>query len=155
MSKTATKEQAKPEAKESNKTNDKPRVYQRFPNVQMRVYIVRQGENTDTGLRFLPGGTPVFSLSCAVQASYKERQLDPKAPSLWYRLEVYGDLAKTLGQWEELQLLNPGGLLLVAGSLEVQHWQSNGEDRERLVLKGEEVALIARLQREETEEAPF
>lgn len=153
MSKTAVKDQVKPE--ETKKQTDKPRIYQRFPNTQMRVYIVRQGENTDSGLRFLPNGTAVFSLSCAIQASYKERQLDPKAQSLWYRLEVYGDLAKTLGQWDELQLLNPGGLLLVAGSLEVQHWQTNGEDRERLVFKGEEVALIARPQKEDSEEAPF
>lgn len=147
MTKTVAKQQTKPE--EVKKSSEKPRVFQRFPNVQMRVYIVRQGDNSDSGLRFLPNGTPVFSLSCSIQASYKERQLDPKAPSLWYRLEVYGDLAKTLGQWEELQLLNPGGLLLVAGNLEVQHWESEGEQRERLVLKGEEIALIARPQKDE------
>ena len=150
MSKTVVKEQAKSE--ETKKQTDKPRVFQRFPNVQMRVYIVRQGENSDSGLRFLPNGTPVFGLSCAIQASYKERQLDPKTPSLWYRLEVYGDLARTLGQWEALGLLNPGGLLLVAGSLEVQHWQSEGEERQKLVLKGDEVALIARPQKDEGED---
>jgi len=43
----------------------------------------------------------------------------------------------------------------VAGSLEVQHWQSEGEERQKLVLKGEEVALIARLQKDEGEEALF
>lgn len=114
--------------------------------------MVRQSENSDSGLRYLNNDTPVFGLSCAIQASYKERQMDPKAPSLWYRLEVYGDTARTLSQWEELHLLNPGSLLLVAGSLEVQHWQSDGEERQKLVLKGEEVALIARPQKEEVED---
>jgi len=96
--------------------------------------------------RVPPARNPeVIDLGVPVEEVLREARDSPAWRRLWDKLE-----GSPLVGRQPLMPLRKGHLaLLVAGSLEVQHWQTNGENRERLVLKGEEVALIARLQRDE------
>lgn len=123
------------------KTN---RAFNDFPRVQMQVYVMNQPENAKSGLRYTGSGKPVFKLRCNVQPGYKERQENAEAEPIWYTLEVWGEAAHTLAQWQELKLLEPGATLLVAGNLEAHNWQSDTGARRDLVLKGDDVALIAK-----------
>lgn len=139
-------EAAKTEAKATETKTG--RTYNNFPRVQMQVYVMNQPERGNYGLRYTGGGTAILKLRCNIQPDLKERTQNPEAQPIWYTLEVWGETAEAVAHWQELGLLEPGATLLVAGLLKSHNWQGEGGQRQDLVLKADEVALVAKGARE-------
>ncbi len=79
----------------------------------------------DPDVRYTPGGTPVTTLSVAVNSRYKQGD-EAKEEVLFIDAVVFGKQAESCGQY-----LNKGNPVLVEGRLRERRWEYEGQKKSK------------------------
>lgn len=79
----------------------------------------------DPDVRYTPGGTPVTTLSVAVNSRYKQGE-DAKDEVLFIDAVVFGKQAESCGQY-----LSKGNPVLVEGRLRERRWEYEGQKKSK------------------------
>ena len=79
----------------------------------------------DPEVRYTPAGTPVTTLSIAVNSRYKQGE-DAKDETLFIDAIVFGKQAETCGQY-----LSKGNPVLVEGRLRERRWEYEGQKKNK------------------------
>jgi single-strand DNA-binding protein len=79
----------------------------------------------DPDVRYTPGGTPVTTLSVAVNSRYKQGD-DAKEEVLFIDAVVFGKQAESCGQY-----LSKGNPVLVEGRLRERKWEYEGQKKSK------------------------
>ena len=90
----------------------------------------------DQELKYTQSGTAVMSLSIAVNRSVKQGEQWVDVPS-YFDVSVWGKQAETLNQF-----LHKGKQIGVMGHLEQQRWQTDGQNRSRVIINADSVQLL-------------
>lgn len=85
------------------------------------------------------GSADVVSWSLAVSRSYKDREGTWQDVTTWIACESWGPQA---GYVE--RNLGPGDVVAVAGELEIQEWERDGQKHRKPVIRVREVQRLAR-----------
>ena len=90
----------------------------------------------DPEVRYTPGGTPVATISIAVNSKYKQGD-DTKEEVLFINAVVFGKQAESCGQY-----LNKGNPVLVEGRLRERKWESEGVQKSKFEVIANNVRFL-------------
>src|SRR5208282_1690605 len=80
----------------------------------------------DPEVRYTPGGTPVATISIAVNSKYKQGD-ETKEEVLFINAVVFGKQAESCGEY-----LNKGNPVLIEGRLHERKWESEGVQKSKM-----------------------
>lgn len=92
----------------------------------------------DPEVRYTPGGTPVTTLSIAVNSRYKQGD-DAKEEVLFIDAVVFGKQAETCGQY-----LGKGRSVLVEGRLRERRWEYEGQKKSKMEVVTSNVRFLSK-----------
>ena len=90
----------------------------------------------DPEVRYTPGGTPVATISIAVNSKYKQGD-DTKEEVLFINAVVFGKQAESCGHY-----LNKGNPVLVEGRLRERKWESDGVQKSKFEVIARDVRFL-------------
>ncbi len=90
----------------------------------------------DPDVRYTPGGTPVTTLSIAVNSRYKQAD-EAKDEVLFIDTVVFGKQAESCGQY-----LNKGNPVLVEGRLRERRWEYEGQKKSKVEVVASNVRFL-------------
>jgi single-strand DNA-binding protein len=90
----------------------------------------------DPEVRYTPGGTPVATVSIAVNSKYKQGD-DTKEEVLFINAVVFGKQAESCGQY-----LSKGNPVLVEGRLRERKWESEGIQKSKFEVVASNVRFL-------------
>ncbi|HXW69008.1 MAG TPA: single-stranded DNA-binding protein [Dissulfurispiraceae bacterium] len=90
----------------------------------------------DPEVRYTPGGTPVATISIAVNSKYKQGD-DTKEEVLFINAVVFGKQAESCGHY-----LNKGNPVLVEGRLRERKWESEGVQKSKFEVIANNVRFL-------------
>jgi len=90
----------------------------------------------DPEVRYTPGGTPVATISIAVNSKYKQGD-DTKEEVLFINTVVFGKQAESCGHY-----LNKGNPVLVEGRLRERKWESEGVQKSKFEVVANNVRFL-------------
>jgi len=90
----------------------------------------------DPEVRYTPGGTPVATISIAVNSKYKQGD-DTKEEVLFINAVVFGKQAESCGHY-----LNKGNPVLVEGRLRERKWESEGVQKSKFEVVANNVRFL-------------
>jgi single-strand DNA-binding protein len=96
----------------------------------------------DPSLNHLPSGSPVVTLSVAVNTRWLNRQTGTTEEAVgYYDLSVFGELAEHCAE-----TLRKGDRILATGRLDQQRWDDSttGAKRSKIIIKADDVAVSLR-----------
>ncbi|MCC6346538.1 MAG: single-stranded DNA-binding protein [Nitrospirales bacterium] len=91
----------------------------------------------DPDVRYTPGGTPVTTLSIAVNSRYKQGD-ESKEEVLFIDAVVFGKQAETCGQY-----LAKGRPVLVEGRLRERRWEYEGQKKSKMEVVANNVRFLS------------
>ncbi|MBZ0155762.1 MAG: single-stranded DNA-binding protein [Alphaproteobacteria bacterium] len=91
----------------------------------------------DPDVRYTPGGTPVTTLSIAVNSRYKQGD-ESKEEVLFIDAVVFGKQAETCGQY-----LAKGRPVLVEGRLRERRWEYEGQKKSKMEIVANNVRFLS------------
>ena len=92
----------------------------------------------DPEVRYTPGGTPVATISIAVNSKYKQGD-DTKEEVLFINAVVFGKQAESCGRY-----LNKGNPVLVEGRLRERKWEAEGVQKSKFEVVANNVRFLPR-----------
>ncbi len=92
----------------------------------------------DPDVRYTPGGTPVTTLSIAVNSRYKQAD-EIKEDVLFIDAVVFGKQAESCGQY-----LSKGNPVLVEGRLRERRWEYEGQKKSKFEVMANNVRFMPR-----------
>jgi single-strand DNA-binding protein len=95
----------------------------------------------DPEVRYLPSGTPVATISIAVNSKYKQGD-DTKDEVLFISAVVFGKQAESCGQY-----LSKGNPVLIEGRLRERKWESEGVQKSKFEVIANTVRFLPRAAR--------
>ncbi|MBF0506887.1 MAG: single-stranded DNA-binding protein [Nitrospirae bacterium] len=90
----------------------------------------------DPEVRYTPGGTPVATISIAVNSKYKQGD-DTKEEVLFISAVVFGKQAESCGKY-----LSKGNPVLIEGRLRERKWESDGVQKSRFEVVANNVRFL-------------
>ncbi|MGO9015311.1 MAG: single-stranded DNA-binding protein [Dissulfurispiraceae bacterium] len=90
----------------------------------------------DPEVRYTPGGTPVTTISIAVNSKYKQGD-DTKEEVLFINAVVFGKQAESCGKF-----LSKGNPVLVEGRLRERKWESEGVQKSKFEVIARDVRFM-------------
>ncbi len=90
----------------------------------------------DPDVRYTPAGTPVTTLSVAVNSRYKQGE-EAKDEVLFIDAVVFGKQAESCGQY-----LNKGNPVLVEGRLRERRWEYEGQKKSKFEVVANNVRFM-------------
>jgi len=90
----------------------------------------------DPEVRYTPGGTPVTTISIAVNSKYKQGD-DTKEEVLFMNAVVFGKQAESCGKF-----LSKGNPVLVEGRLRERKWESEGVQKSKFEVVANNVRFL-------------
>jgi single-strand DNA-binding protein len=91
----------------------------------------------DPEVRYTPKGTAVGELGLAINSSYKTADGQTKDEVCYVDVVVWGRQAETCKEY-----LSKGRAVFIEGRLQLEQWESNGEKKSKLKVRGERVQFI-------------
>jgi single-strand DNA-binding protein len=91
----------------------------------------------DLELTHTTSGTPVASMSLAINAKYKTQSGETREKCTYVEVETWGALAELCSKY-----LAKSRQVYVGGRLELDTWESNGQKRQKLKVVAESVQFI-------------
>lgn len=92
----------------------------------------------DPEVRYTPGGTPVATVSIAVNSKYKQGD-DLKEEVLFIDAVVFGKQAESCGQY-----LSKGRTVLVEGRLRERRWEYEGQKKSKMEVIANSVKFLSK-----------
>jgi single-strand DNA-binding protein len=92
----------------------------------------------DPEVRYTPNGTPVATISIAVNSRYKQGD-DSKEETLFIDSIVFGKQAETCGQY-----LSKGRTVLVEGRLRERRWEYEGQKKSKMEVVASNIRFLSR-----------
>lgn len=92
----------------------------------------------DPEVRYTPGGTPVATISIAVNSRYKQGD-ESKEEVLFIDSVVFGKQAETCGQY-----LSKGRSVLVEGRLRERRWEYEGQKKSKMEVVANNVRFLSK-----------
>jgi single-strand DNA-binding protein len=92
----------------------------------------------DPEVRYTPGGTPVATLSVAVNSKFKSGD-DWKDETLFIDAVVFGKQAEACGQY-----LSKGRSVLVEGRLRERRWEYEGQKKSKMEIVANTVRFLSK-----------
>ncbi len=99
----------------------------------------------DPEVRYTPGGTPVATVSIAVNSKYKQGD-DLKEEVLFIDAVVFGKQAESCGQY-----LSKGRTVLVEGRLRERRWEYEGQKKSKMEVIANSVKFLSKKETQTTE----
>lgn len=90
----------------------------------------------DPEVRYTPGGTPVATISIAVNSKYKQGD-ETKDEVLFISAVVFGKQAESCGQY-----LSKGNPVLVEGRLRERRWEADGVQKSKFEVVARDVRFL-------------
>ena len=90
----------------------------------------------DPEVRYTPGGTPVATISIAVNSKYKQGD-ETKEEVLFINAVVFGKQAESCGHY-----LNKGNPVLVEGRLRERKWETEGVQKSKFEVIARDVRFL-------------
>jgi single-strand DNA-binding protein len=90
----------------------------------------------DPEVRYTPGGTPVATISIAVNSKYKQGD-ETKEEVLFINAVVFGKQAESCGHY-----LNKGNPVLVEGRLRERKWEADGVQKSKFEVIARDVRFL-------------
>ena len=90
----------------------------------------------DPEVRYTPGGTPVATITIAVNSKYKQGD-DTKEEVLFISSVVFGKQAESCGKY-----LSKGNPVLIEGRLRERKWESDGVQKSRFEVVANNVRFL-------------
>ncbi|MBF0557699.1 MAG: single-stranded DNA-binding protein [Nitrospirae bacterium] len=90
----------------------------------------------DPEVRYTPGGTPVATISLAINSKYKQGD-DTKEEVLFINAVVFGKQAESCGHY-----LNKGNPVLVEGRLRERKWEAEGVQKSKFEVVARDVRFL-------------
>ncbi len=90
----------------------------------------------DPDVRYTPGGTPVATLSIAVNSRYKQAD-ETKEEVLFMDAVVFGKQAESCGQY-----LSKGNPVLIEGRLRERRWEYEGQKKNKFEVVANNVRFL-------------
>jgi single-strand DNA-binding protein len=94
----------------------------------------------DPEVRYTPGGTPVTTISIAVNSKYKQGD-ETKEEVLFMNCTVFGRSAESCGQY-----LTKGNPVLVEGRLKERKWEADGVQKSKMEVVTSTVRFLPKKQ---------
>ena len=98
----------------------------------------------DPEVRYTPGGTPVTTISIAVNSKYKQGD-DTKEEVLFMNAVVFGKQAESCGKF-----LSKGNPVLVEGRLRERKWESEGVQKSKFEVVANNVRFLPKREQRQT-----
>lgn len=92
----------------------------------------------DPEVRYTPSGTPVATVTLAVNSRYKQSD-DTKEEVLFIDAVVFGKQAETCGQY-----LSKGRTVLVEGRLRERRWEYEGQKKSKMEVVANNVRFLSK-----------
>ncbi|HMK55704.1 MAG TPA: single-stranded DNA-binding protein [Dissulfurispiraceae bacterium] len=92
----------------------------------------------DPEVRYTPGGTPVATLSIAVNSKFKSGD-DWKEETLFIDAVIFGKQAEACGQY-----LSKGRSVLVEGRLRERRWEYEGQKKSKMEIVANTVRFLSK-----------
>lgn len=92
----------------------------------------------DPEVRYTPSGTPVSTITLAVNSKYKQSD-DTKEEVLFIDAVVFGKQAETCGQY-----LAKGRTVLVEGRLRERRWEYEGQKKSKMEVVANNVRFLSK-----------
>lgn len=92
----------------------------------------------DPEVRYTPGGTPVATISIAVNSKYKQGD-ETKEEVLFMNAVVFGKQAESCGHY-----LNKGNPVLVEGRLRERKWEADGVQKSKFEVVARDIRFLPR-----------
>lgn len=90
----------------------------------------------DPEVRYTPGGTPVATVSVAVNSKYKQGD-DTKEEVLFINAVIFGKQAESCGKY-----LSKGNPVLIEGRLRERKWETEGVQKSRFEVVARDVRFL-------------
>jgi single-strand DNA-binding protein len=90
----------------------------------------------DPEVRYTPGGTPVATISIAVNSKYKQGD-ETKEEVLFISSVVFGKQAESCGRY-----LNKGNPVLIEGRLRERKWETEGVQKSKMEIVASNVRFL-------------
>ena len=102
----------------------------------------------DADIRYTTGGTAVLNFSVAVNESRKQGDQWVEEVN-FFDVTLFGKMGEGIHKY-----MTKGKQVAIAGRLQQQRWETNGEARNRIIVVGESVQLLGGTNGR-TQDAPF